>query len=56
MIENKIDGIKCEVSNCEYHDGATSCLAGQIQVGPHAVNRTNETCCDTFRCKDCHSK
>lgn len=40
--------VKCNVSNCQYHDGRTSCLAGSIEVGPHEAKSTDDTICSTF--------
>ena len=46
--------IKCNVSNCEYHDKDDHCMAKQIEVGPHYANTSNDTVCATFRAdKNC---
>jgi hypothetical protein len=50
MDKKTIDGIKCEVSNCIYHDTENHCHAGEIKVGPHSASEQSETCCDTFKC------
>lgn len=53
MMNKKIDGIYCKVTNCEYHDMNDNCCAGSIVVGPHSASDHKDTCCDTFKCKDC---
>jgi len=45
----KIDGIRCEVSNCVYHDTSDCCGAGEIQVGPQAASTSSDTTCTTFQ-------
>ncbi|MCI9575186.1 MAG: DUF1540 domain-containing protein [Clostridiales bacterium] len=43
--------LKCSVENCANYCEHQCCLS-QIEVaGPHSTNR-QETCCDSFRCKD----
>ncbi len=40
-----INGIKCEVKNCVYHDCDTHCTANMIAVGKSG----SEAACDTFK-------
>ncbi len=57
MEENKrsgcgcghIDGIKCNVQNCYYHDCETYCTAKEIAVGPHSACASGDTLCATFK-------
>ena len=51
MHENKI--IRCDVCNCTYHDSSDHCSAQEISVGPGSANSSNDTVCNTFKCKDC---
>ena len=44
-----IDGIKCDVKNCIYHDCETYCTANQISVGPCNATCSTETVCATFK-------
>lgn len=44
-----IDGIKCDVKNCVYHDCDTYCTAGQIAVGPSFATSSADTICATFK-------
>lgn len=47
-----IEGIKCDVKSCAFHDGDNYCCAKEITVGKiYAVNRT-ETVCSTYRRKN----
>ena len=45
---NQARDVKCNVSNCQYHDGKTNCLAGSIEVGTHEAQSTEDTICATF--------
>ncbi|NLZ45740.1 MAG: DUF1540 domain-containing protein [Clostridiales bacterium] len=52
-MENKINGIRCDVSNCVYNRDAKECVAGKIDVcsccnAPHC---SDETACKTFQSK-----
>ncbi len=47
-----IQGIKCGVKNCEYHDGTHYCEAGCIEVGPHYAATSGDTVCRTFKPKN----
>ncbi len=47
-----IKGIKCEVKNCEYHDGEHYCEAGSIEVGPTFAVSSSDTVCQTFKPKN----
>ena len=44
-----IEGIKCDVKNCVYHDCDTHCTAGQIAVGPSFATSSSDTVCATFK-------
>ena len=44
-----IEGIKCDVKNCVYHDCETNCMAGQIAVGPSFATSSSDTVCATFK-------
>ena len=44
-----IEGIKCDVKNCVYHDCDTYCMAGQIAVGPSFATSSSDTICATFK-------
>ncbi len=44
-----IEGIKCDVKNCVYHDSETHCMAGQIAVGPSFATSSADTACATFK-------
>ena len=41
--------VKCNVSNCEFHDKTGICRAHEIEVGPHYANSSNDTICSTFK-------
>ena len=46
VSKDHIQGIRCDVKNCVYHDCDTHCTASQIAVG----NSTKaDACCDTFK-------
>jgi len=47
--QKHIEGIVCDVKNCEYHDCDTHCTAKQILVGPSAASSSSETACTTFK-------
>ncbi len=47
----KVDGINCSVSNCEYHGGGNTCHAGSIKVGTEYAGSKDETICATFNKK-----
>lgn len=40
--------VKCNVTNCKYHDQNDVCCAKEIEVGPHYANSSNDTICSTF--------
>ena len=44
--------VKCNVSNCEFHDKAGLCCAKEIEVGPHYANSSNDTICATFKANE----
>ncbi|HIZ82907.1 MAG TPA: DUF1540 domain-containing protein [Firmicutes bacterium] len=47
----KIQGIKCEVTNCVYHAPEHGCNAGCITVGPGPCSACSDTNCSTFKAK-----
>ena len=51
MMKKHIQGIKCDVKNCVYHDCDTYCTAGQIAVGPSFATSSTDTVCATFKPK-----
>ena len=48
----KIEGIRCNVENCYYHDQETNCTAHEISVGPDCAHCSDETVCSTFKPKE----
>lgn len=44
-----IDGIVCNVHNCEHHDCETHCTAKEIAVGPSFATNATDTVCATFK-------
>ena len=48
-VQKHIEGIVCDVKNCEYHDCETHCTAKQILVGPSNASNSGETACTTFK-------
>ncbi len=46
-----IEGIRCSVSNCYYHEHETDCTAHEIAVGPHCADCSGDTACATFKPK-----
>ena len=46
-----IEGIVCDVKNCQYHDSETHCTAKQIMVGPTSASSSADTACTTFKPK-----
>ena len=47
-----IEGIKCNVQNCYYHDMDTCCTANEISVGPRNADSSTDTLCATFKPKE----
>lgn len=47
-----LQGIKCDVKNCYYHDADIYCTADQISVGPANADTSVETLCATFKPKE----
>lgn len=47
--DEKINHIKCEVSNCVYHGRGDSCNAQCIEVTPSYADRSVDTACSTFK-------
>ncbi len=46
-----IDGIVCDVKNCQYHVDGCHCAAGKISVGPSSAITSADTVCATFKPK-----
>ena len=46
-----VKGVSCDVRNCAYHSGMTTCTAGSITVGPCEANCSANTSCATFKPK-----
>lgn len=44
-----IEGIKCDVKSCAFHDGDNYCCAREITVGPSYAVNLGETVCATYR-------
>lgn len=44
-----INGIRCEVENCEYNREGCYCTAEQVHVGPSCASCSSDTVCDTFK-------
>lgn len=49
--DKPIDGIKCTVSNCEYHSGDTKCEASSIEVCTADPIQQCQVQCKTFKPK-----
>ena len=47
--QKHIEGIVCDVKNCQYHDCETHCTAKQILVGPSKADTSTDTACTTFK-------
>lgn len=41
--------ICCNVENCVYHSGETTCTAKTIDVGPQYASTSQDTVCVTFK-------
>ena len=41
--QKHIEGIVCDVKNCQYHDCETHCTAKQILVGPSKADTSTDT-------------
>ncbi len=48
---DRVNHIKCCVTNCTYHDGKECCHADMIEVGPNFAVSDNDTKCSTFKAK-----
>ncbi len=44
-----LNGVRCEVKNCHYHDHNHFCTAPEIKVGPQFANTSADTICATFK-------
>ena len=45
---NHINGVKCVVSSCYYHENGDYCNAAKIEIQPKNASDTQETDCATF--------
>lgn len=45
---DKLDGVKCLVSDCYYHTGSSGCSAQKIEISPQHADSSDETDCNTF--------
>lgn len=48
----KINGIKCEVANCQFHVPGDVCEAGEIIVGCHDKSSSASASCTTYKAKE----
>lgn len=53
-MEEKINGISCDVSNCVYNRNSSECVAGKIKVCRCCSDPDccDETACKTFKAKN----
>ena len=49
---SKINGIKCEVTNCAFHVPGNVCEAGEIIVGCRKPNCQTDAACTTYTAKE----
>ena len=45
----KVNHIKCEVKNCQYHGVENTCCASIIEVTPSFAESELDTACSTFK-------
>lgn len=45
------EGVRCDVTNCFYHDQHGKCSADKIKVGPTYAASSADTACATFKQK-----
>ena len=50
-VQKHIEGIVCDVKNCQYHAGDCHCTAEKIAVGPSFATSSTDTVCATFKPK-----
>lgn len=56
MEQDKIYGVKCDISNCVYNRDSKECVAGKIDVcrcGCQDPNCSAQTECKTFKPRNC---
>lgn len=46
--EAPLDGVKCVVNTCQYHEQGDYCTAEAIEIQPRNATSTEETDCATF--------
>lgn len=46
--EDIIEGVKCLVNTCHYHNEGNKCGAGKIEITPKNASTSEETDCNTF--------
>lgn len=44
-----IQGVKCVVNTCHYHNEGNKCGAGTIEIAPKNASNSEETDCNTFK-------
>ena len=54
MNEQKLQGVMCKVTNCQYHSKDNRCTASQIEVGNCdncgcAINKEDASFCSTYK-------
>lgn len=47
--DDHLDGVKCIVNTCYYHERGDKCAASKIEIQPRNATNTSETDCATFR-------
>ncbi len=46
--DTPLDGVKCVVNTCVYHEHGDYCSASKIEIQPRNAASTEETDCATF--------
>ncbi|MDT8716181.1 DUF1540 domain-containing protein [Clostridium sp. 19966] len=46
--DSPLQGVKCVVSSCYYHNGNNHCSASGIEIAPRDAHTPHETDCSTF--------
>lgn len=49
----KMSSIGCDAENCAFNEGGCTCKAEHIKVDGRCAECTGETCCSTFKPKNC---
>ncbi|HIS24479.1 MAG TPA: DUF1540 domain-containing protein [Candidatus Faeciplasma gallinarum] len=56
MEHDRINGVKCSISNCIYNRDSSECVAGKIDVSSCGCTNPNcpaQTECKTFKARNC---